>query len=97
MRQEDGKCRITGIEVGEVSIDFFRVTPLLNAKYAYLVGTLRAGSNHKNQWGQAVMAKVKELQDVMEEELGADLFDVAVATGGAETSEKPQEDQIDSL
>lgn len=102
MMKGSGQCRISGVEVGEMQVDFFRPTPLLTAKYAFVDASsemvpVRLGSNHRNRWSEEVMKRLAHLREALEAEIVGDLFEGGVTTDGAAKDEKPQEDQIDSL
>jgi hypothetical protein len=96
----EGDCRITGVEVGEIHIDFFTPQPTVSAKYAHVNvdSGQRLGSSYSNTWSLAVMQKLEELRALMEQEVCNNLFAGGSTSGGGPTPPTlPDADEIPAL
>jgi hypothetical protein len=90
--QGTGPCKITGIELGEVKVEFFTPQVLPVAKYAYVDAEgRRYGSSYKNMWGTAVTEALGALKQAMEAEIAEELF--GGGAGAAPLIEEPRDEE----
>lgn len=89
-----GNCRITGVELGELHVDFLAPQVLPTVKYAYVDADKgqRFGFNHRNSWSEATVEILRQLKEAMEKEICAAIFE-----GTEEVSEKPPESDVPQL
>lgn len=86
MIKSDGKCKIDGVELGELTYTVLGApTPVLSVKYAYVSSATggRYGHGHMNTiWSETTMARLAELVASVEADVAAQVFDGgSVVTG----------------
>jgi hypothetical protein len=88
-----GLCRIDAVEAGELTVDFFAPQPVMSVKYAYADSRTaqRMGFSHKNKWGDAVVAKLVELRELIEAEICAERFEGGAESAPQETSQRAED------
>jgi hypothetical protein len=99
MTRSDGKCRVDGVEVGEVRIHMFG-TPSLFGKYALTESGSgsRFGAGRRNQqWSEATWTKAKDLIESMERDIAKDVFEESSTTDSMHDAPATIVDEIPSL
>lgn len=99
MVTSDGKCRIDGIQIGEIALNLLGPSPSMTAKYALCGASTgsRFGAGTRYSWGEATLSKLRELVEMMEMEISADVFEGGSTTTGGVTDSTPQVDDVPSL
>lgn len=100
MVKSDGKCKIDGVEIGDVRLHMFGTSPTLYAKYAFsnTNSGSRFGSGRRTQnWSESTWAKVRELLQSMEQDIVSELFEGEATTGSVEEKAPPTTDDVPSL
>lgn len=95
MKLTQGKCRITGVQLGEATVSYVQAGPSpLRAKFVLLKDEMDvAGEVVKtSDWSEKTMELIKALSDSMEEDAMASLFDMPEIQP-PEDSEIPNEPQ----
>jgi hypothetical protein len=99
--KSDGKCKIDGVEVGELTfVGIGSPTPVLSVKYAYVfaeTGDRMGYSNRNLGWSERTLSLLNDLLLSVEEDVAREVFDLSTTTGGVLASTDPTTDSIPSL
>jgi hypothetical protein len=101
LTKSEGRCRIDGVHVGEVSIDNLSpASPRLDAKYALInieSGDRYGAGTRKRDWSTDTQQKLVDLMLSMEKDIANDVFEGAPTTNGVTTTSITQPDDIPGL
>lgn len=101
MIKANGKCRIDGLEVGELSYNgISSPTPVLTVKFAYVsyeTGDRYGFGNRNVGWSEKTLELMKEFLTSVESDIAAEVFDLAPTTDGATGDGSTTTDSIPSL
>lgn len=95
MIRSDGKCKINGLGVGEVTISLLGPLPVLSAKYVFINTESgdRFGAGNRNQnWSKETLDHLEALVHSMERDLRGDVFEAEATTGGVVEDDNTQGD-----
>ncbi len=82
MMSHNGKCRIDGVSIGEVTINLLETQPVLTAKYALVNTALstRFGAGTRGHWSLETFQRLSQLIEAMERDCASDIFEDASTT-----------------
>jgi hypothetical protein len=94
-----GPCQINAVSVGEISIDLFAPSPVLNVKFAYINTTTgyRVGSGQRSNWSEETLKSLHALVESMERDIAQAVGDVDTTTPSATRLESATTDDVPSL
>jgi hypothetical protein len=98
MKKTEASCKIIGVQLGEATISFFgeggRGTPL-KGKFALVDKEEQAaGYVEIRNWSERTIVALLELQDAMEEDALAHLFDISPEAKSAEPNDETEPPQF---
>lgn len=104
MTRFGGQCRLIGIDIGEIAVDFFgpNVIPgegRLAAKFAFISeDSSRMGSGNRNSnWSPETLEKLRELVAHMESDICSDLADAGASTDSGGSTDLYHPDGVPGL
>ena len=96
-----GKCKVDGISIGEISIDLFKPSTTISAKYALcnMDSGARFGAGNRNSgWSEATVKKLDEFIAALEVDILQDVFEGGNSTTASVDEFAPSlADEIPSL
>jgi hypothetical protein len=98
MIKSNNKCKIDGVDIGEVSINLFGAAPSASVKYALINAEsgVRYGAGTCLDWSPEVTQKLDELLVAMERHICVHVFGDEPTVSGAPTPD-PTTDGVESL
>ena len=82
MIAHDGRCRIDGVALGEVTLNLLGPEPVLTAKYALTntVSGTRFGAGTRSHWSSDTLQRLTDLVEAMEKDCASDIFEPGDST-----------------
>jgi hypothetical protein len=97
--KSNGKCRIDGVEVGEISADLMLPVKSISVKFAYKdsVNGRNCGFGFQNVWGEETLNKFRSFIEAAEADIIATMFEGGEVISNSSPVEEIPEEGVDSL